>query len=297
MKPASGTLISLLATNKFVFCDLYTITMVGGGVLRYTTADVDIAFGGNTWSSHQIQFDKLGQKALAHWKIGLDVDTWQVQATPLSPSVQIGSLGWLAAARAGFLDGAIVEVDRAYLAAWPVPWQAVVTPIGTVNIFTGRMASIDLGRSAAGLSINSHLELFTTQMPRNLFSGSCRHTLFDAGCTLSAGSYAYGGEVLTVFSQTEIGSNLGFPGGSGTFALGRVLFTSGLNSGLSRSVRAFAGVGGVFLFIAPLPATIQVGDFFTAYPGCDKQLTTCQAFGNQVNFGGEPYIPAPEQAT
>jgi hypothetical protein len=39
---------------------------------------------------------------------------------------------------------------------------------------------------------------------------------------------------------------------------------------------------------------VAPGDTFTIYPGCNKLRTTCQAFGNDINFGGQPFIPPPE---
>ena len=39
-------------------------------------------------------------------------------------------------------------------------------------------------------------------------------------------------------------------------------------------------------------AGLKAGDAFEAYPGCDHTLATCAAkFGNQLNYGGFPYIP------
>lgn len=63
-----------------------------------------------------------------------------------------------------------------------------------------------------------------------------------------------------------------------------------------------AGVAGVRGFADLLGSSFigghqVLGDAFTAYPGCDKQITTCDSkFNNKSNFGGFPYIPAPETA-
>src|SRR5579883_1803325 len=104
MKSAPSGLVTLLGTGQFVFCDLYQFTLATGTVLRYTTADVDVTYGGNTYSS-ALFIDQLGNKASGHWKTGLDVDTWQIYVMPLdidpvtlAPTpVTIGSQPWLAA--------------------------------------------------------------------------------------------------------------------------------------------------------------------------------------------------------
>ena len=90
----------------------------------------------------------------------------------------------------------------------------------------------------------------------------------------------------------------GVPTGFGTYALGRVVFTSGLNAGFTRAIRTMASAAGVLTLglIAPMPFAVAAGDTFTAYPGCDKQMATCTLFSNIANFGGQPYIPSPETA-
>lgn len=306
-----GALLALLfATGPtgrmFAYYDLYTITCVQGPVLRYTTCDRDIGYSALTWSAGGVRVGSVGQQnALFHAKVGLDVDTWQAMFMPrpvddVSGAAYpdtIGSVPWLAAAAAGALDGATVTVDRAYFAL-PLPFvqAAPLPPLGVLRLFAGRIAEVDLGRTAAVLTINSHLEVLNVQIPRNLFQASCRHRLFDAGCTLNAADFAYGGTCTAGSSRFQLISAIAPPAGSGTFTLGRVMMTSGLNAGFSRAVRSWAVSVNIY-FLAPLPFDVAIGDTFTAYPGCDKTLATCDLFANRINFGGEPFIPAPETAT
>src|ERR1700691_6615790 len=95
-KSASPSLISFLAaigpTENPYIAELYTFTLVGDLVLRYTTADRDVVFGGNTWSAGQVQFQDPNNRALGHWKIGLDVDSWQVLAIPRRIEPHSGAL-------------------------------------------------------------------------------------------------------------------------------------------------------------------------------------------------------------
>ncbi len=303
----TGALVALLATRAFVWADLYTITLATGVVLRLASGDSDWAYAGNTWSHGGPFIEHPDRKPTAHWKVGLDVDTWQFSVIPRAVDPisgaaypdTIGSTPWLAAARAGALDGAVVQVDRAYLATWPAyPRPLALAPIGVVNIFTGRVAAIDVDRSTVMVSLNSHLELLDQNMPRNLYQAGCGRTLFDAGCSLVASSYAASLTVLAGSTQSLLIATSGLPGGSGTYALGRILFTSGLNAGFSRSVRSMTQVTTTLqlTLIAPMPFAVAIGDTFTAWPGCDKQMATCTAWGNLANFGGQPYIPSPETA-
>ncbi|WP_444934970.1 DUF2163 domain-containing protein [Microbulbifer sp. JTAC008] len=43
--------------------------------------------------------------------------------------------------------------------------------------------------------------------------------------------------------------------------------------------------------IEPLPFAVEVGDELEIRPDCDKQYTTCQAYGNSLDFKGENLIP------
>ncbi len=318
MKPADAALIALLGTGSFVSCDLYSITLSDASVLRYAVADVDIAvtidlfavadvfaladiFGVNTFLSSGPQFDDPNSRATGNWRIGLDVDTWQVRVIPRARDAdgnafpdKIGTTGWLAAAAGGFFDGAIVQVDRAFLSAWPTPWRrsVPVTATGTVLIFLGRMAQVDVGRTEAVLNVNDYRELLSMLMPHNLFQSGCRHTLFDAGCTLSKAAFAQAG-VVNAITNNRITTALPFA--AGYFNLGSITMTSGANSGFNRAVRSWDGV--TLTLIAPFYYTVAVGDTFNAYPGCAKTLSDCQnKFGNLLNNGSTPFIPSPTAA-
>lgn len=302
-----GALAALLATRSFVFADLYTITLAGGGTVRIAAGDTDWTYGGNTWLHGKPPIVHPERRPTAHWKIGLDVDTWQfsVMPRPVDPLTgtanpdTINGLRWLASARAGILDGAVVQVDRAYLPSWPAfPRAAAIAPIGVVNVFTGRVAAIDVDRTSIIITLNSHLELLDQPMPRNLYQAGCGRTLFDAGCGLVAATYASSLVVNAGSTAGMLIATSGLPSGSGTYALGRVLFTSGANAGFGRSIRSMTQVTTTLQLglIAPLPFAVAPGDTFTAWPGCNRTMATCTTWGNIANYGGQPYIPSPETA-
>lgn len=271
--------------------------------LTYATSDVDVvvpyASGAVTYSSQQVYFDQINNKAYGHQKIGTDTESWTVRAAP-SAQALIGGQPWLSAVRARFLSGALVIVDRAYFdnRAGGLPQGALsLTPLGVVNVFTGMVAEVDLGRTNADITLNSPLERLGIKMPRNLLQPGCRWTLFDNGCTLIAANFAVAGSAAAGTSSNVLSANLASPGGSGTYALGRVVMTSGQNSGVARAVRSWTpGTPASLTLIAPFPFPVAPGDTFTAYPGCDKQFGTCGRFGNTTHFGGFISIPAPETA-
>ena len=212
----------------------------------------------------------------------------------------------LAACRAGALDGAELQVDRAFAANWQqvAPGQGgrpALQPTGIVTVFYGRVAELDAGRSQVVITIDSHLKLLANQMPRRLYQAQCIHTLFDTGCGLAAALYAASGTIAGVNDAGNIITAAvappASPANSGTFALGRMVMTSGASAGFARMVRGWtAGSPSTFTLIAPFPLGVAADDGFTVYPGCDKRFATCALFANSVNFGGEIAIPAPETA-
>ena len=306
---SAGATIALLLTKTFVKAELYTIYLQGGGVLRYAAGLVDVSVpGGFYWTANAVVPDLqqgLGA-ARAHWKMGTDVDTWQVALAPrptdrggnLWPDT-IGNVPWTQAIRAGMLDGSTIQVDRAVFPSWAGAVRSGLSfrPTGVVTVFKGPTAAIDFDHSATIISIQSRLQLLTQQIPRNVFQAGCRHTLFDAGCQLSAGAFAADGTCQAGTTQSVFQTNLSDPAlpfGTGTYALGRIVMTSGRNNGFARAVRSWSAPAAKL--IVPLPFEVAPGDTFVAYPGCDKTLGTCTAFGNNVNYGGEPNTPSPETA-
>lgn len=303
MKTASAPLQSLILGGSFVAFECYTITLSGGTVLRYTTADFSITDGTDTWTSSGPIVDDPESRPTAHWKVGLDVDTWTMVVMPRQRDPVTGAaypdtilgMPWLSAAVSGVLDGATVLVQRAYLAAPPsnpVP-AAGVTPTGFLTIFLGIVAEVDIGPTRATVQIRDMRQLLTTMMPRLIYQAPCTHILFDNRCGLSAAAFAVSGTALAGSTNGVIQASVSAPSGSGTFTLGTLRFTSGLNAGVSRTIRSWNGASALSLTI-PMPYLVSAGDTFVAYPGCDKQLTTCAAFGNRVNYSGTPFLPVPE---
>lgn len=79
------------------------------------------------------------------------------------------------------------------------------------------------------------------------------------------------------------------------WAGGIITFTTGLNAGISREVRAVASSGEISLQ-TNLPYDPQVGDQYIMTPGCDKFVGTCRSkYNNVINFRGFPSIPGQDR--
>lgn len=284
MKSASPALITYLnglrgqTDAPLLMADCFTFTLLSGLILTYTNADVPIALNGYTYLANSILVDGLHYKCA----VGLDVDQQKITISA-KPTDTVGGVPFLNALRNGVFDGCEVKRERAFLSAWNAP------PIGSVILFKGRFGSIDdVGRTTAEITVNSDLVLLDLNMPRNLYAPACLHVLYDSGCTLVKNAYGANGTVGAGSTNVEIS----WSGASAAYTQGTLTFTSGVNAGLSVTVKSAASDALTLAY--PLTNAAAVGDAFTVYQGCDHTMSTCQSkFNNLGNFRGFPFIPPP----
>lgn len=285
MRSASGALITLLnSSREILVADLLTITQQNGTVTRLTSADFDIVSGGNTFSSKGPKFVRGRTKLL----VGVQVDSLDVTLMPDPAKDLLGGLPWPAAAIAGALDEARVKLEKAFMASWGN------LSAGTLIQFSGRVGEVTPSRDEIQLQVKSDLELLEQQMPRNVYQPGCVHTLYDTGCTLARAAFQISGTVLAGSTASSILATLAQA--SGYFELGTITFTSGVLSGLTKTVKTFtAGSPATIVPMLAFTKAPAAGDTFTIVPGCDKQQSTCtNKFANLAHFRGYPYVPKGE---
>jgi uncharacterized phage protein (TIGR02218 family) len=279
VKIVSAPLLALFNSAEFFDkCDLYTITLQDGTVVRTTDADRSLTWSGNVFASCSPAI----KRTKVRLAIGVQVDTMSLdlQTTTLT----VNGFTYNNAARQGMFDGATVLVETAYITNWP-------TIIGVLHAFFGLVSEIEPGRSGVKMTVKSALELLSQPFPRNVYQSTCLHTLYNTGCSLTKGSFTAAGTVSGTPTLTGISSSLAQP--VGYFDQGVLTFTSGPNSGLKRTVKGYTT--GSFTFANPLPVLPAAGNTFSVFAGCDKTKSTCGAkFSNLTNFRGFPYIPTPE---
>lgn len=286
-----GALATLLATRQFSWCGLYKFVFLNGaGTYYYTTADTPVVVSGNTYlTAAQLGalFERVGERALVKWKIGVEVDTLQFAILPNGGTINGQPIA--KAIKQGVFDGADVTFSHAY---WPLQgYASQILPTGVVTMFAGRVAPIEGGGSKFEVTVNSYLDLLNQQLPKNLYQAGCVNTLGDTGCTVNLAALAVAGTALTGSTQSLISATMA--AATGYYDLGKIAFTSGANSGISRGVKQYIkGTPGTIALMSPFPNAIANGDTYNIFPGCDKLQTTCSGkFSNLINFRGEPYIP------
>lgn len=281
MRAMSAALADLLNSGtRWHVADVYELTPAVGAPVRVTSADVDMLFDGHTWRPAVIKRNKV------RWALGLEVDTLKLEWTPAAADL-VNGVALPKAINAGLLDGARVRVWRIFMATWGD------TSAGGVLLFSGRTGQCEADRETCRIPVKSDLELTNIKMPRVSYQPTCAHTVFDAGCGLNGNAWRVATTALSGSNKQQIVTALGEA--DGYFTLGRVLFSSGANNGLSASIKSHAG--GVLTLSAPLVASPLPGDQIFVYPGCDNLESTCLAkFSNKGRFRGWPYVPAPETA-
>jgi uncharacterized phage protein (TIGR02218 family) len=283
MKAASAALIALLgSSDRFIMADLYTITLIGGSVLRYSAAPTALTANGYVFALGP-KFERSTTKVV----IGTQVDELEVMLYPETTDL-IGGASFLEAAWQGQLDGALLQLERAFM-----PTYGDTSP-GTVVLFAGRISDIDCTRTGIDIKCRSHLELLNIQMPRRLWQSSCTHLFGDAMCQFDRSALQATFAAGAGSTQVQIATSIS-PSPADLYAQGTITGVTGTNAGSSRTVASMGG-GWVYVKLAFL-SPVQIGDEFQLLPGCDRTLATCKnVFNNAIHFGGFPYIPTPETA-
>src|SRR5271170_6418523 len=222
MKATTTAVQTLLATaqaapdSPIAFAECFTFITTVGVQYAWTNVDYDVVYNGFTFSSYGPLVSGLKYKG----SVGLEVDKQQITIAA-RPTDTVNGAPFLVALRDGAFDGAPVYRDRVFLTG---PMGSVV---GGVRLFQGRISTVDnVGRTQATLTVASDLVILDYDMPRNLFSPTCLHVLYDSGCGIIRGTFSLDG-------NCEAGSNSGtimFSSARKGDAQGSLVFTGGANS-------------------------------------------------------------------
>jgi uncharacterized phage protein (TIGR02218 family) len=289
MKTASTALINYINAARveidapLAFADVFLFTLAQTGTqISLTNTDYNISWNGYAWSATGPLVQGLKYKAA----VGLEVDKQQITIAARPTDLVSGS-PFLQALREGAFDGASLQRYRVFLNA------AGGSVVDGLLLFQGRISTVDqVGRTSARVTVASDLIVLDYDMPRNLYSPTCLHTLYDSGCGLTSSSFSAAGTVGASSTASLINTNIAVL----AHAQGSIVFSSGANANLRATVRsAVAGVSLSLMY--PLPEIPAVGDAFTVYYGCDHTRGTCQSrFDNLANFRGFPFVPPPQIA-
>lgn len=286
MKSVSAGFKTMLSTSQSLLAaDLYTITLRAGTVLRYTSCHRALAVAGNNYLCRSAGNSVPGvSRGPIKMAVGLAVESITVEIL-FDGNTLINSLSPGVFATAGGLDGARIRIDRLLTDDWDN------TTRGVVNLFDGLVSEAAIDAQVVKLNCASGLVYLHAAFPPRLLQPPCNNALFDSRCGLSKAAWAAAG-TAGAGSTSAVINAAALTQGTNYFAKGYIVVNTGLNAGLTRTVRS--SVSGQLTLVYPLPYPMAPGDTLTAYPGCAKTLAACDAFGNRPRFGGFPFMPDPE---
>lgn len=288
MKEASAALRNLLLNSQvFYMADLYTITLTDNTVLRYTNCDVPLTVDGNKFSIMVIERQGTKQtRGISVDELDMTIDTDKRDTIP-------GGLTFMQGIASGTFDNAILRLDRVFS---PTPFVFNMPAISNDYIllwFVGIFNVDEAGGLSVSVKASSMTQLLNVKFPRNLYYPPCIYTLGDSQCGVDLTKYQVSGHVLAGSTRSVILTNLSLP--NGYLNQGSILFKSGNNTNVTRTIRSQAG--GQITTILPFQAAPQTGDTVIVCPGCTKAMGVCQnIFNNLPNFRAYPFIPVPETA-
>jgi Phage conserved hypothetical protein BR0599/Uncharacterized conserved protein (DUF2163) len=300
MKNASASAIAILSGGKYLRAELYVITLKSGATYYFTSFELPLtaAIYPSVTNNNYLTGLTIIRDGSTTQAVGLDSQEMEITIAPQfdnpGGAPLIGGYSVMQAARLGILDNASILYAKLFM-NMPAPGALLDTSPGGIGWFRGVVADLDVQRFGVKLKISSDLLVLNqVQMPRNLYQGSCVHTVYDAGCAILASSFTHTSTVSAITSSSQFTTGLtGFA--DGYFSLGVLKFTSGANNGFSLTVKNYFNSGGNIQLAIPMPATITPGDAFSVYPGCDLLLNTCvNKFANGPHFKATPFVPVPE---
>jgi len=274
MKATSGAYNTHVASalTKLAIC--LKLTRTDAMVLGFTSHDVSIVFGSDTYSC--IEGYDLSDIATGS---NLASDNLNATGPLVSPLITELDL------RAGLWDFATFEIFR-------VNWSDI--SMGREILRAGTLGEVRAERGQFNAELRGLMQFYTTSIGE-LTSPGCRAVLGDNRCqvdlyplTVTGTLDAVAADQITLddAARTEPSP---IAGKSGYFEHGKITFTSGANNGLSMEIKAYEI--GVLTLALPMPYALVVGVSYLLEPGCDRLIATCIArFNNVLNFRGEPYL-------
>jgi hypothetical protein len=326
VKPASPAFFALLQSRQFIMADLLTFTLAGGANViglptpapgpSYLYSGAATAITDST-TGRYFALGPRFERSLTRTQVGIQSSELDIRVYPEVTDL-LGQTAWAQAVWQGQLDGATVQLERAFM-----PVYGNTSP-GTVVLFSGRVSDTEVSRTMISIKVRSWLEVMNIEMPRRLWQASCSHNFGDAMCGYNrvagtnANGTATGIGALTFAAaagstaSTILGAPIAGQGGvplNYPFNLGTLIAVSGINAGQARGIGSAASSTGALSLTLGFLSVPNVGDTFQILPGCDRTLNTCGGVfknsrvtptgyvaGNAERFGGMPFIPPPENA-
>lgn len=306
MKNVTQAEINWLAANPSAYrVDVLEMTLPNGQTLRAAMAGADVVWNG---AAYPATASGVWERGAVESQAMFDLSSKSMPLTVFAGALVYypGTTVPMAASFiGGAWDGAKVTVTTLYapFGDWN-NWQV------SMVLFGGMVSQLErTGRSKATLTVQDWLYLANLQVPMRIIQPSCFATFGDARCAFVISAIGIANTVRSGSTAVEIIPGSAWPAadsrgnsitgsfsGQNYFDNGKIVWTSGNNSGFTSHVQSQLSNGDLVL-TSPTLFPMASGDAFTAYAGCSKQLSDCKGrWANQANFAGFPFVGVPENA-
>ena len=236
----------------------------GATAYRYTSADGDVIYAGNTYTA-------------------VPISRGSVEATAET-------------ARLALDIACAIDLPVLDLFSFMPPENVVLVTLRRMHAGDGEAIVLWMGRvlnvSWNPASADIHCESVYTSLKRTglrrLYQNQCPLVLYGPGCNLDRMSFDLSRTVSTVSGVTiTVTTMAGYA--DGYFAGGYLEWERTTGVFERRMVRSQVGAAVTISF--PIMG-LSASDTVILYPGCDHTLATCEGkFDNRLNYGGQPYYP------
>jgi uncharacterized phage protein (TIGR02218 family) len=272
MKQASSQFLEQLAAETTTLCRIWRVTTRGGNPIFLTDLDRDITYDGDVYSATKsLQGSALDNSiggSRSNFEITVILGEWITR-----PEVE-----------GGIYDGALIEVDAIF-------YDHI--DYGVMPLATGEITNASVPHKDSALLQCVGLVTKSQRILTEQYSATCRADFCDARCGLDIEDFGTNFEVTAVANLRQFTSDTSEA--DDYFNLGTVKWLTGNNAGTAVEVLRSLNTGAVTLMVRT-GRSIEIGDTGTIYRGCDKTLARCIAYGNILNFRGEPYVPGQDYA-
>lgn len=251
------------------------------------------------WGTFQSAVVKRGA---INCKIGLEAESLDITWSPKNSAItaSLATASPYQQARLGVYDNWRVRVWRCYM---PTPGDA--DTFGAMELFAGWIGACPSQRGSISFQVNSYLYALNQKVPTGIIEVTSTLASYSGGVPPSGFSQmpqfaVVAGSTPTILYADQTAPHAGSIPGTNSLNGGYVVFNGGAGATLrgSYSIIArnsnFDAGGGVhhteLQLYSPLP--------WAPTPGVDTFYVSAQAPINQADgdYGGFPYVPAPETA-
>lgn len=280
MKEVGQILSNHLSTSQsFLSCDLYELKLKSGISYYWADTDADVNYGGHTYKGDGpiITREKIATNST------VSVDKLSVSITA-SQNDQIGGVPVLEVAHNGGLDGATLDLRRAF-------FDDAGKVIECIDLFHGICEVTQGGGFILKISAKSVVQKLNIEYPNRRYYPQCPYSIYSKECGVDIKVYRKKAKVTAVTGTNTVQIDIQFE--DGYYTAGGMEWISGPLAG--QATQIMDSKNSTIIYMSATNTSPRIGDVAYIYPGCDKTPTTCKnKFNNFSRNRATPYVPLKE---